>query len=382
MRSIAVGALNKFNPFIRFLLCLCLSVPVSAQINLEKKDSITHKGKKRRLFAFPAVIYSPETTLAFGGAGNYYFKLGHDSTTRTSYVQALALYTLRQQTVFAMESAIFFHNEKYLLKTKGSASYFPDRFWGLGNNSGDNYERYTVGQFYLSPQLLRRTYKKLFLGAAFEIQNVFTFDYGKGLPQGTQSIFDQQNVTGRKGSFVSGVGLVAIWDGRDNSFSPGKGFYFSYAVNDFSTVFGSTYNYTSQSLDIRKYFTLDKCQVLAFQTVLNLSNGTVPVRSMTNIGSNTIMRGYYEGRYTDRNLFAVQVEDRIHLINRIGMVVFAATGRVGTETGDVFNFSGFKPAIGTGIRYAIDKKEKLNFRFDIGFGQRSNGFYFYITEAF
>jgi hypothetical protein len=41
-----------------------------------------------------------------------------------------------------------------------------------------------------------------------------------------------------------------------------------------------------------------------------------------------------------------------------------------------------KPAMGTGIRYAIDKKEKLNFRFDVGFGQRSNGFYFYITEAF
>jgi len=373
--------LSKFIQFlVTQILCFCLGISAFAQINLEK-DSITHKGKKRKLFAFPAVIYSPETTLAFGGAGNYYFKLGHDSTTRTSYVQALGLYTLRHQTVFGMESVIFFHNEKYLLKTKASASYFPDRFWGLGNNSGNDFEKYTVGQFYLYPQLLRRTYKKLFLGAAMELQNVFSFDYGKGLSSG-QSLFDQQNVTGRNGSFISGLGFVALWDGRDNAFSPSKGFYFSYSINDFSTAFGSKYNFTSQAVDVRKYLILTKNQVLAFQGVLNMNNGTVPLRSMSNIGSNTIMRGYYEGRYTDRNLIAAQVEDRIHLINRLGMVVFVAAGRVGSEAKDVFNFNELKPAIGTGIRFAIDKKEKLNFRFDVGFGQRSNGFYFNITEAF
>jgi len=372
-------ALNKYFFLISTLL-FCISISARAQINLEK-DSITHKGKKRKLFAFPAVIYSPETTLAFGGAGNYYFKLGHDSTTRTSYIQALGLYTLRNQTVLGLESVIFFHNEKYLLKTKASASYFPDRFWGLGNNSGNDFERYTIGQFYLFPQLLRRTYKKLFLGASLEMQNVFSFDYGKDIPPG-QSLFDVQNVNGRKGSFVSVLGLVALWDGRDNTFSPSKGFYFSYALTDFTRAFGSGYNFTGQTVDIRKYFSVSKSQVLAFQFVLIANNGTVPVRSMANIGSNTIMRGYYEGRYTDNNLIAFQAEHRIHLVNRIGMVVFGGAGRVANQTPDIFTFSGLKPAIGTGLRYAIDKKEKLNFRFDVGVGQRSAGFYFYITEAF
>lgn len=327
------------------------------------------------------MIYSPETTLAFGGAGNYYFKLGHDSTTRTSYVQALGLYTLRNQAVFGLESVVFFHNERYLLKTKGSASYFPDRFWGIGNNSQDDYEGYTIGQFYLSPQLLRKTYKKLFLGPALEMQNVFSFEYGHGLPQGT-SIFDKESVTGRNGSFTLGLGAVALWDGRNTAFSPSRGFYFSYSVIDFSSVFGSRYNYTSQVVDIRKYFPIMRNQVLAFQVIFNSNTGTVPVRSMVSIGNNTIMRGYYDGRFTDSNLFAAQVEHRIHLINRIGMVVFAATGRVGNSLDDLFDFSGLKPAVGTGLRYAIDKKEKLNFRFDLGFGERSNGFYFYITEAF
>ncbi len=359
-----------------------LVLDVCGQINLEKKDSINKAGKKRKLFAFPAVIYSPETTLAFGGAGNFYFRIGHDSTVRTSYIQGLALYTLRQQTVFGMESAIFFNDERYILKTKASASYFPDRFWGLGNDSKESdMEHYTVGQFYFFPQLLRKTYKKLFVGLAYEIQNVFTFEYGSGKPAGT-SIFDTQNVAGRYGSLVSGVGLVALWDGRDNTFSPSKGLYFSYYVNDFSAAFGSQFNFVFHSVDIRKYYTVAKNQVLAFQFVLNVNVGNVPVRSMSNIGSNTIMRGYYEGRYTDNNFMGAQVEHRFPLVGRFGMVAFAAAGRVGTSSSDLFNLYGLKPSIGTGLRYAIDKKEKLNLRLDAGFGYHSNGLYFNITEAF
>jgi len=359
-----------------------LAFDAGAQINLEKKDSINKLGKRRKLFAFPAAIYSPETTLAFGGAANFYFKIGHDTAVRTSYIQGLGLYTLRQQTVFGLESAIFFHNERYILKTKGSASYFPDRFWGLGNDSQESdMEHYTVGQFYFFPQLLRKTYKSLFLGLAYEIQNVFTFEYGAGKPPGT-SIFDTQNVTGRYGSLVSGIGLVALWDGRDNTFSPSKGLYFSYYINNYSEALGSEFNFVFHSVDIRKYYTVAKNQVLAFQFMLNANVGNVPVRSMSNIGSNTIMRGYYEGRYTDNNFMGAQVEDRFPLKGRFGMVVFAAAGRVGANSNDLFNLYGLKPSIGTGLRYAIDKKEKLNLRLDVGFGYHSSGVYFNITEAF
>ncbi|MGC4022957.1 MAG: BamA/TamA family outer membrane protein [Cyclobacteriaceae bacterium] len=306
-------------------------VNIDEKINLDKKDSITHRGKRRKLFAFPALIYSPETTLAFGGAGNYNFKLGHDSTTRTSYVQALGLYTLRKQVVIGSESVVFFHNEKYILKTKASFSYFPDRFWGLGNNSGNSFERYTVGQYYLFPQLLRKVYKNLFLGAAFEVQSVFKFNYGSGLPAHS-SLFDRQRVPGRYGSLVSGLGLVALWDNRNNAFSPSKGFYISYYLNNFTPTFGSQFSFVVQSVDMRKYFPVGKNQVLAFQFVINTNSGDVPLRSMANIGSNTIMRGYYEGRFTDNNLIAAQVEHRFPIYNRFGMVAFAAAGRVGHRT--------------------------------------------------
>jgi len=97
--------------------------------------------------------------------------------------------------------------------------------------------------------------------------------------------------------------------------------------------------------------------VLAFQVLGNFNDGTVPIRSLANIGSNSIMRGYYEGRYADKNLFAMQGEYRFHVIGRFGMVIFAAAGRVGSQVADVLSFQNMKPSLGTGIRYAIDKKE-------------------------
>lgn len=360
----------------------CLVVGfANGQVNLQK-DSITKKGKQRKLFAFPAVTYSPETTLAFGAAGNYYFQLSHDSTVRTSYVQGLGLYTLRNQVVIAFESSIYFPGEKYILKTHGSFSHFPDRFWGLGNNSFDDaLEPYTISQFYFFPQLLRKVYKNFFAGVSYEIQNVFLFEYGEGKPSGT-SIFDQQDIQGRYGSIVSGLGIVAQWDGRDNAFSPSKGFYFSYTFNDFNSKLGSTHEYVNHFIDIRKYFIVGRNQVLALQSILNFNSGTVPIRSLASIGSSSMLRGYYDGRYTDNNLFGVQAEYRFHLKGRFGMVLFGGIGKVGKEAAEVFNFKQLKPAAGTGVRYAIDKKEKLNLRLDFAFGERSSGIYFNIIEAF
>jgi hypothetical protein len=151
-------------------------------------------------------------------------------------------------------------------------------------------------------------------------------------------------------------------------------------------LLGTQFEYLSQTLDVRKYVTVSRTGVLAFQFLGNINQGDVPVRSMANIGSGSIMRGYYDGRYTDKSLMAVQTELRQHLIQRFGMVVFAGVGRVANHFSDFFKSSssqsGLKPSFGTGLRVAIDRAEKLNVRVDVGFGKRSNGVYLNLSEAF
>ncbi len=351
--------------------------------------ALPKKSSSRHIIGFPVILYSPELTWAFGGAGNYYFKFNHkDSLTRTSFIQAVGIVSLRGQLVLGFDGSLFFPNEKFIVRLHGSISRFPDRFWGLGNDSNhEDREQYAISQYYLFPQLLRNVYKKFYVGIAYESQNVFSFEY-YNKPNGDPSIFDVQDVPGRYGSFTSGLGALLLWDSRDNTFSSTKGFYFQYYVNSFTKLLGSEFAYVSQSLDARKYFALNPNSVLAFQFLGSFNNGNVPVRSMANIGSGMIMRGYYDGRFTDKNLMAIQAELRQHLYQRFGVVVFAGVGRVAAQFADFFRqgtqsaYPDLKPSMGAGLRIALDKTERLNIRFDVGFGHKSQGVYLNLSEAF
>jgi len=110
--------------------------------------------------------------------------------------------------------------------------------------------------------------------------------------------------------------------------------------------------------------------------------GNTPVRDLASMGSSSYMRGYYDGRFTDRSMVAFQTEFRVPVKGRWGFTTFAGVGRVGSSLGDALQFSNLKPSFGVGLRYALRPKEKLNLRIDAGFGKQSQGTYINIGEAF
>lgn len=335
--------------------------------------------KQKRLVLFPVLVKSPEYLWGAGVAGTFFFKLWHDSTTRTSNLKNVSFYTVRNQLVFASDGTIYFPKEKFILHFIASFSHFPDRFWGLGNETpSNNQEKYSISQYDLYPQLLRKIFSDFFLGVSYEFQNVYNFEYNQ---DGT-SLFDTQNITGRYGGKISGAGILVTWDSRNNAFSPSQGFYVQYYIGQYSKAIGSDFNFTVRNLDVRKYFSMRKNRVLAFQANLISTQGNTPVRDMASIGSSSFMRGYYEGRYTDRNMVAVQAEFRVPVSERWGFTIFAGAGRVGTSLSDVFQLKSIKPSFGVGLRYALRPKEKLNLRIDAGFGKQSQGTYINIGEAF
>lgn len=372
---------------IRFLsiaiLSLLIAGPVWSQAD-QKDDTkenagvipVKHK-RPKRLVLFPVIVKSPEYLWGGGVAGTYFFKLWHDSTTRTSNLKNATFYTLRQQLVFASDGTIYFPNEKYIIHFIASFSHFPDRFWGLGNNTpSENQEKYAISQFDLYPQLLRKVVSDFYLGISYEFQNVYQFDYDAG------GLFDQENITGRQGGKISGAGALITWDSRNNAFSPSKGLYVQYYVGFYNHVIGSDFDFQIHNLDVRKYIPFRKDRVLAFQFNLVQNTGNTPVRDLANIGSSTYMRGYYEGRFTDRTMIAFQAEYRVPVTERWGFTTFAGVGRVGTDLVNVFTPRDLKPSFGIGLRYALRPKEKLNLRVDAGFGNQSQGTYINIGEAF
>lgn len=357
------------------LLCLCGYLATG-----QPSKYLPVLDKPGKYFFFPVVVKSPEYKWGLGAAGTVYFRLHHDSTTRTSNFKMAAFYTLRKQMVLASEGNVYFDDEDYILHLILTASHFPDRFWGLGNETPDSaMEKYAISQYDIFPQLMRKTFAHLFVGVGYEFQNVFQFDYDR--ESGT-SLFDKEEIVGRNGGRISGAGILLSWDNRNNSFSPSKGFFVQYYSGAYRYFMGSDFEFNIRNMDIRKYFDLHNDRVFAVQMNIISTKGDVPIRNLTNIGSNSYVRGYYEGRYADKNLWAFQGEFRTPVWKYIGMVMFAGAGRVAGQFNNLFSFHSLKPSLGLGLRVQLNQKEKLNLRVDSGFGKNSKGSYINMGEAF
>ncbi len=335
--------------------------------------------KTKHILVFPVIANSIETSLSFGAAGSFTFHLSkNDTTSRTSNIQSLALYSLEKQLVVGINGAEYFHKEKYILNEQLSYSSFPDKFWGLGKNAPDAAEEaYTFKQYYIYLHLLRSLGHNFFGGLLFEFQNVMDVNYKSG------GVFDQQNIVGRRPYKIAGLGLSFTYDNRNDAFAPDKGNFAQVYFNHFDNAFGSAYDYTNVVIDLRKYIRTFKKQVLALQAYgfINLGD-SVPLRSLASFGGSTSMRGYYDGRYRDKQQLIFQAEYRFPLFKRFGAVVFGNMGDVGHTPSD-FSLDGLKYSYGGGLRFALNKTEKLNLRLDYGVGKGDNsGIYLQLGEAF
>ena len=135
-------------------------------------------------------------------------------------------------------------------------------------------------------------------------------------------------------------------------------------------------------LDVRHYNVLSPDHVIAGNIYFNGVGGDPPFYYLPALGGQNRMRGYFEGRYRDRNYFMMQLEYRQYFWWKFGFVVFAGAGDVAPELMK-FSLTKLKYSYGLGLRFLFNKDEKVNLRMDLGFGNDGNsGIYFGIEEAF
>ena len=146
----------------------------------------------------------------------------------------------------------------------------------------------------------------------------------------------------------------------------------------------SEYFYSITTLDIRKYFEFGKGdnQTLAGRIYHSTVWGKPPFYDYAEIGGDKYTRGYYQGRFRDKNISIVQLEYRNHLFWRIGLAAFGGISVI-YKTPDFIKKESFKPNAGAGIRFLVDKSENTNLRFDYAIGDDSqSGFYISFGESF
>ncbi len=365
---------------IRFFTVVCLvffmQLPFSAKA--QTGDSAIHKS---HLIALPVISRSIETDWSFGAGGTYtfYTTSKKDSATRTSSIRFLGTYSLRKQFLITLNGPVFFPGERYVLNSHFSYSSFPDKFWGLGNQSKEtDAESYDFRQYYIHLHGERLLTHKIFVGLVYDFQRVIDINVQNG------GLFDQQNVAGRKPYQVSGLGLSLSWDKRNNTFWPGKGHYLSLQATHFTSLLLSNHRYTNFILDARWYKRMVRKQIFALQAYGFFNTGAdVPIRSLASLGGADRMRGYFSGRFRDDHLLTVQGEYRVPVYKRFSAVGFAGVGDVAGRY-STLSIKQLKYSYGGGLRFAVNKNEKLHIRFDYGFGKgkENRGFYLQFGEAF
>lgn len=356
------------------VLCCLFTIVVKAQ---QKDSTLT----KNQLLAVPVISRSIETDWSFGAGGSYTFYTTRkkDSATRTSVINFLGSYSLRKQFIFLIRGPVFFPGEKYILNSNLSYSYFPDRFWGLGNGTTASMaEDYDFRQYYIYLHAQRLLGRKFFAGISYEFQRVVDINVQQG------GLFDVQDVKGRAPYQVSGIGASLSWDTRNNTFWQDKGHLLSLSATHFTSLLLSDHRYTNIVADARWFLRLNRKQIIALQAYGFFNAGMdVPIRSLASLGGADRMRGFFNGRYRDNDLLTLQAEYRLHLFRRWSTVAFAGAGDVNGKFSKP-EWKRLKYSVGGGLRFATSKNERQHIRIDygVGNGKGNYGLYLQFGEAF
>jgi outer membrane protein assembly factor BamA len=378
---------NKIRPFrtlllIGFFCCLFLQVRAQEKGKLEvfvdriyriiEGDSAAPK--KQYYFALPIWGIAPETGWKLGLSLGTLFRVSKDTITRPSLIRLNTQYTQYKQFSFRPTADIFFKHNEYNLKAQFIYNNFNEKYWGIGNQTDNNPEWYDFKLNRFNARFTKQIYPNWFLGPQVQFEKLYDLKFSD------TSSAPKSGVTGINGYESLGLGLALAFDNRSHIYYPKEGVYLEISSYAYRPAWSAS-SFTNLTIDLRKYHALWKDNVLAGQLYSNLNWGNVPYRQMGTMGNEMIMRGYYNGRYREHHMLAFQVELRKTIWGPLGMTFFGGGGNVGEDAKDLF--STFKPNYGFGFRAMAVRKEHINMRLDLGFGEKGiKGLYFTMSEAF
>ena len=378
--------------FLIMLLLFCFNVRSSAQFFpwAEKRINMVYdiiegdsnKPHKKIFFVLPIWGVYPETGWRLGISLVQIFHTKQDST-RPSLARLNMQYTQYDQYSIRPYTDIYLSRNRYNIRSYLTYSRFAEYYWGIGQNVTDaTKELYHFDLLRYNMRVTRQVIPNLYAGPQLQFESMFNMSYNGIDNKGTSySILDSSQVEGNHGSFTLGAGLVLAYDNRNQIYYPTKGAYLEVSALLNNKAIGSEYNFINTTIDLRKYSSLTKSTVLALQGYVNMNAGTLPFRQLAVMGSDMIMRGYYNGRFRDMNMAATQFEFRQHVWGPLAITGFAGLGNVGASFGDLGN--NIKYNYGGGLRILAFRREHVNIRIDYGRGNNGiQGFYFTMNEAF
>lgn len=330
-----------------------------------------------KVVALPVLFYTPDTKWGAGAGALSTFNFPTDSLgARRSSATIGLVYTQLSQLLFYVPFQLFPKNQQWWIGGEIGYYRYVFNFFGTGNRQPIDYiEKYDATFPRIRLNISRKVAPGFYAGLRYAYDD---FNITRKDPDG---ILVLNNISGSNGGRISGIGAGINLDTRNNLFFPSKGRLVDASVYAEGRNTGSQFVYQRFSIDAAQYWSIGKRGVLALNGVGIFSFGDVPFHQMPVIGGTRRMRGYFEGKYRDKHLLLVQAEFRQPLFWRLGVVGFGGLGMVG-PTFKQLALQNTRFNLGGGLRFTIDKAQKINIRVDYGFGQQSKGFYLTFGEAF
>lgn len=359
------------------------SVPAKAHNGIFKKivnyfrDSNKQKPNKKIDFGFiPGPNYSATTGLGLGLLGTATYSTDRsDPTLPRSNASVYSNMTTAGFFVVGLRGNHIFPHENFQLDYKVNLSTFSTSYWGMGYANADNDDNETdyrrnrinaMARFMvkLAPNTYIGPFVNYRVTQASDVNEDFSY-----LWQGQDKTIHTYT-----------AGLSFTYDSRDFMLNASKGVFVQIDQTFTPRCFGNgKYNFSTTEATFATYGKLWKGAILAGELHGQFNYGHIPWSQLATVGSNDRMRGYYEGRYNDKNVIEGQVELRQHIKGRNGVVAWVA---LANAFPDFKNIAWRYTLPNAGVGYRWEFKKRINIRVDYGFTRNGGGFIFNINEAF
>lgn len=335
--------------------------------------------EKPRFLFYPTFGYSPETSLEIGVAGSVLFHAKNKHLeNRLSEITIFGFGTLRNQFGLWVDNAVYTDQDKWLILGRLRLQRFPLLYYGVGPEAPEEDPVTVNGVYYLlKERVMHRVAPNMFAGLVVDGQYLGKVDFGGGQP--TRPLPE-----GSGGSTNLGTGIGWVYDSRPNYLNTRKGWFAEIAWLHYSKTLGSDYAFENFSAEVRQYIPTFKNQVFAWQASGNVVSGNAPFNMLSLMGNESLMRGYYTGRYRDRHYYAAQAEYRflpLPFSKRIGAALFAGAGAVAPDLSGLA-LKNVRLTAGGGLRYLLFPKKDIFVRLDMGATREGVSFYIFTGEAF
>jgi hypothetical protein len=347
--------------------------PTSAEPKLEEKKKRVPRGA---IVVAPVPISSPAVGSGIVPVFAYIFPFSkNDKVSPPSVVGAVGLATNNGSRAFGVGEQIYLKRNTYRITTaflRGNVNY---DIYGTGITSNLKLPLKQTGEAFFA-EFLRCVGWKFFLGPRFLTgHSLVTLR-----PSSASGVTIPPDI-GLHTALTS-IGATLNRDTSVNRFYPTSGTFLNFTSDFFSHSWGSKYSFQSYRAMFSKYASLSERQVLAYNAFFCATAGSPPFYGNCIYGTDNELRGYTAGRYFDRYMLATQLEYRLVLPKRFGLVAFGGVGEVIPGASQSHLIKHFLPGGGGGLRFLLSDKYHVNLRADIAQGIDGHTFSMGVGEAF